>query len=64
SFTPDKTGAIGWPALRAGYFISIIAIWHYTGYWKNNPQGWLAILPLSSPGCTGAAGRQGLHWDF
>ena len=52
SFTPDKTGAIGWPALRAGYFISIIAIWNYTGLLEEQPPGLVVLLALSPSGIT------------
>ncbi len=53
SFTPGKTGAIGWPALQAGP--GVIA--HYPGqnrgYWMASPPGWTwcyCPLPRAKPG--------------
>jgi len=54
SFTPDKTGANGWPATRAG--------WHYchhrhlTGINDGHPSGVDSVLLLFTPDKTGAIG--------
>jgi hypothetical protein len=46
-FTPDKTGAIGWPATKAGCIIAIIVIWGDRSCRKSNPQNWSALSLLT-----------------
>ncbi len=53
SFTPGKTGAIGWPALRAGPGVIVLYPGQNRGYWMASPPGWTwcyCLLPRAKPG--------------
>ena len=60
SFTPGKTGATGWPALRAGPGVVVINPGQNRGYWRASPPGWLFSLPFSSPGSIGTTEKAAL----
>jgi hypothetical protein len=46
SFTPGKTGAIGWPALQAGPGVIAFYPGQNRGYWKSIPYSWVGFITI------------------